>query len=387
MLLRSDAPFEGAAADEFARLLGPSSTNFEQADDRASRLQIAVDAFALRHQVAESLLRLLHVAVHHRVGASRWVELIDTPTKNIDVMTQTRSVLDAQDDGGTRLIRSVLVGLEDTSSVRFGSPGTPLEQEQSTEEPGSAADLVERAVAVHVSWINYAILLFTQKSPDLDSAHNKFKHGMGLRPQDDVLTTITSTPPNADGGIPISALTGEQAVQLFDGVTTEFLSRASRKHGLEVTQMAMKPVPTLVEAAAMAHTLGLLFHTAAVKHFADHQPREGRTIPPHPGLLIDGPLPGKQRPASSPFALRFPLTLPLRDGGSPDALLFWTSGDTQTLKFGERMRGVVIDDPVDDSEGTRCAVDEAFASGITKTNGDESAYAEDPDELNDAPGS
>jgi hypothetical protein len=146
---------------------------------------------------------------------------------------------------------------------------------------------------------------------------------------------------------PLSALTGDNAVGLFDGITTEFLARPDRKGGLEATQIAMMPAPTLVEAAAMAHTLALLFHTAAAKHFHDHEPHEGRTIPAHPGLLIDGPRPGTLRPLR-PFALRFPLTTPLRNPNSPEALLFWTNGHVNTLIFGERMHGRVVDDPVDD---------------------------------------
>ena len=174
-------------------------------------------------------------------------------------------------------------------------------------------------------------------------AHNKFKHGMGLRPQDDVLSVLMVTPPNPDGTVPLSAIKGDRAISLFDGVTTEFLSRASKKHGLEATQLAMNPVPTLVEAAAMAHTLALLFHNAAVKHFEGHAPREGRSAPGHPGVLVDGPVPGEQRPLR-PVALRFPLTTPVRSDAGPEAWMFWTNGDIQTLAFGERTTTIVVDD-------------------------------------------
>ena len=123
--------------------------------------------------------------------------------------------------------------------------------------------------------------------------------------------------------------------------------------------IAMVPAPTLVEAAAMAHTLALLFHTAAVKHFTDHAPIEGRKVPDHPGLLIDGPRVGTLRPLQ-PFAMRFPLTTPLRNPDSPEALLFWTNGDINTMTFGERMTGVVVDDdtqeqPPDPSDGPNTA--------------------------------
>lgn len=348
-LLSNDRPaLGGAAAEEFTRLLGPSSVHYADSDDRTAKLQVAVDAFALRHQVAESLLRLFHVALHHQAGRSHWVELIDTPTRTLDVIKENRIVLDAQDDDGLDLIRAALLPSEFTLSMdsksRFvTSIGSEFESEP---ERGSGADVIHQALDLHVTWINYAIRLFVQEDPDLDAAHNKFKHGMGLRPQDDVLSTMTLTPPNSDGSVPLSSLTGEQAVNLFDGITTEFLSRASRKHGLETTQIAMMPAPTLVEAAAMAHTLALLFHSAAIEHFADHEPHEGRTIPAHPGLLVDGPRPGMLRPVR-PFALRFPLTTPLRDNAGSEALLFWTDGQVNTMAFGERISGVVVEDPHD----------------------------------------
>lgn len=36
--------------------------------------------------------------------------------------------------------------------------------------------------------------------------------------------------------------------------------------------------------------------------------------------------------------MRFPLTLPLRDKAGPEALLFWTNGQVNTMVFGERVR-------------------------------------------------
>lgn len=357
--LLSDEPvtLRGPAAEEFSRLLGPSAMNYASVDDRVRELQVAVDAFALRHQVAETLVRFLHVVLHHAEDASHWVDLVDTPTQTIDVVKQNYETLAAAADGAG-LLRSVLLPAEfsvnvhpsqdrNTAAGSTASGSAVLRSSESVpaNTTGESDDeLVPRALAVHVGWINYAIALLGQKSPDLNAAHNKFKHGMGLRPQDDVLSTFTTTPPNPDGGVPLSALTGDQAFNLFDGITTEFLARRDKKHGLEITQIAMVPAPTLVEAASMAHTLALVFHSAAAKHFTEHAPVEGRKIPDHPGLLIDGPQAGTLRPLQ-PFALRFPLTTPLRNPDSPHALLFWTNGDINTMTFGERMTGVVVDDP------------------------------------------
>ena len=351
LLSEDPVTLSGPTAEEFSRLLGPSAVHYASVDDRVRKLQVAVDAFALRHQVAETLVRFLHIVLHHAEGASYWVDLIDTPTATIDIVKQNYETLAAATDG-EGLLRSLLLPAEfslnvDASQDANAAAGSP-ESESAESGPGNTAgetddDLVARALAVHVGWFDYAIALLGQKSPDLNAAHNKFKHGMGLRPQDDVLSTFTTTPPNSDGGVSLSALTGDQAINLFEGITTEFLARSDRKHGLEATQIAMMPAPTLAEAAAMAHTLALLFHTAAVKHFTDHAPIEGRRVPDHPGLLIDGPRAGTLRPLQ-PFAMRFPLTTPLRNPDSCEALLFWTNGDINTMTLGDRVTGVVVDD-------------------------------------------
>lgn len=324
----------GPIAEEFARLLGPASAHFTAAGDRARELQVAVDAFALRHHVAETLVRFLHVVLHHVEDSSWWVELIDTPLRNLDVIKQNHAVLEDSGDVD-QLLRSVLL-----------PPGATALVDPGPDSAHDDGDLIPRALATHIGWINYAIALLTQKSPDLDAAHNKLKHGMGLRPQDDLLMTFTTTPPNANGELPLSALTGDGAGEIFRGITAEFLARPGKNGGLEITQIAMNPAATLVEAAAMAHTTALLFHTAALKHFADHKPAEGRQVPDHPGFLLDGPLPGRLR-GVRPFALRFPLTTPLRDPSRPKAELYWTDGDVSTVTFGDRMTGVVVDDPAD----------------------------------------
>jgi hypothetical protein len=287
----------------------------------------------------------MHVVLHHCDGNSHWVELTDTPMKIAQVMQDNHAALAAEDVDTAAILRSILLPPE------FRAEGIArLAVAAPDGNQRSADELLEDGLSLHVAWVNYAIAIFAQESPDLDAAHNKFKHGMGLRPQDDVLSTLTLTPPNADGDVPLSALTGEGAINLFDGITTEFLARRNRKHGLEATQLAMLPAPTLVEAAAMAHTLALLFYTAAACHFGDHEPHEGRTIPEHPGLLVDGPQPGTLRPLR-PFAMRFPLTKPLRDPKNREALLFWTDGTVQTVAFGKRMQGKVVADPAVDQSG------------------------------------
>ena len=102
----------------------------------------------------------------------------------------------------------------------------------------------------------------------------------------------------------------------------------------------------------MAHTLALLFHIAAIKHFEDHAPREGEgQCPDIPACSsTDQCQAGCAMGGHLPYG--FPLTTPLREGAGSDAWLFWTNGEVQTLQFGERITAVVVDDTSDhDSEG------------------------------------
>lgn len=349
-LLSDEQPVgKGPLSGEFSRLLGPSARLYLERDAQSAATRVALDAFALRHHVAESLVRLLYVLLHHAPGQSRWVELVDAPLRNRDVLRANSAVLKAQDDSGKAMLTAALRGSAPAgnrlSAAQSGVDSSDVEGIQHPSEHEWAQSL-----DTHLSWLNYAIALLTQPSPDLNAAHNKFKHGMGIRPQHDVLTTLMLDPPNPDGSVNLSSMLGQRAMTIFDGVTVEYLSRASRRSGLEATQLSMSPAPTLVETAAMAHTLSLLFHNAAVSHFVGRAPRAGRTIPSHPGILVNGPRPGRMR-GRRPFALRFPLTTPVREGGDGLAEMFWTDGTVNTLSFGERTTATIVDGTSDSGDG------------------------------------
>jgi len=341
-LLSDEEPIgQGPLSDEFSRLLGPSSRLYLERDAPSAAIRVALDAFSLRHHVAESLVRFLHVLLHHKPGQSKWVELIDAPHLTLDVLRANSTVLNAQDDSGKAMLKAALRG-----SALAGNGFAAAQEADASSDIAESQEPSEhewmQSLDTHLSWLNYAIALLTQPSPDLNAAHNKFKHGMGVRPQDDVLTTLMLDPPNPDGSVNLSSMVGERAIAIFDGVTVEYLSRASRRSGLEATQISMSPGPTLVETAAMAHTLSLLFHNAAVRNFVGRAPRAGRAIPAHPGILVNGPRPGQMR-GRRPFALRFPLTTPVREGGDGLAEMFWTDGTVNALSFGERTTATIVD--------------------------------------------
>jgi hypothetical protein len=109
-LLTENAPASrGDVSEDFIRLLGPSAARYGSVDERVSKLQVAIDAFALRHQVAETLLRFLHVVLHHQGGDSHWVELTDTPIRTRDVYKENHATLTAEGTDGEALLRAVLL--------------------------------------------------------------------------------------------------------------------------------------------------------------------------------------------------------------------------------------------------------------------------------------
>lgn len=318
--------FSGPLAARVQELLGPASALLTNVDARVVQMQVAIEALAVRHQIAEALLRLIHAVLHAPRSDDRsvWVALTDTPTRMRDVIEQNRETLGESAEEAYRRMADLLLPLD----------------------TGTDAASIEESREIHVEWINFAIALMLQRNPDLNAAHNKFKHGLAVRAQDDLLLAVSKAAPTPDGTIEASALNGPDTARLLDGVTLELLARQPKKkgqaHGLELTQMQTDPAATIAEAGALMLTHALLFHQAAAVHFASRSVPRGRQAPPFPGRFDGGPRPGKSR-AHRPFALRFSLSLPVADGGSAKPELFWTDGARQELVFGARQQVRVID--------------------------------------------
>lgn len=150
---------------------------------------------------------------------------------------------------------------------------------------------------------------------NLNAAHNKVKHGLAVRSRGDLRMTFTTQPPYADGTIPLSALTGPNALDVFDSVVLDYLSRPpkeqGRKQGLEVSTLRLNPATLLPETWMMAVTHAAMFHIAATRHVEDR----GITIAPYPTLHL-GPTP-EQLLGNAVVGMRHPVTTP-PDGGEPN---------------------------------------------------------------------
>jgi len=203
-------------------------------------------------------------------------------------------------------------------------------------------------VNVLLSWLEYAISLLTPGDIDLQAAHNKVKHGLAVRARADMRVTFTKQGPNDAGEVPLSALTGEGAADVFDQPVLELLARAPkverRQGGLEVTQVRIKPSAVLAETFMMAMAHGALFHVAAFEHFTDHEdPREHHRVPAHPGWPVGGPRP-EHIDLHAPVGMRHPLTeSACGPPARPMGIGFRDSFVPLEVNYRERQRGRVVD--------------------------------------------
>lgn len=283
----------------FSRLLGQPMGFIPETLPSSIATQVATDAYALRHHAAESLVRLT-AALSQRRSAGKscvWETLSTGPNQLGQVVDQIRE--------------------------SFSSAEAPMQfarlvvQEQDLQS--GMTDQLASASNVFADWLNFAIALLVGHELQLNAAHNKVKHGLSVRARDDLKVTFATTPPNADGTIPVGALTGPDAVDIFDCPVIEVLAQAPRvdghSQGLELTQLRVDVPAVLAETYMIAWAHGAMFHVAAAKHFAGRShPPKYLTAPAHPGYPVGGPHPDHVS-GKAPVGMRFPLTTP--PGGEP----------------------------------------------------------------------
>lgn len=165
--------------------------------------------------------------------------------------------------------------------------------------------------------------------------------------RNDYLVTFASKGPNQSGEMPLSALTGEGAANLFDRTVLQFLAqRNPRKQGheLESTTLQIIPEVLLAQAALIAHTYGAMFCVAAHRHFQSRNDIDNSRNASYPALLLGGPLPEHITGSKEVLAMRQPLTYK-RDGTKPrDGAIFFGDGSWQTIKVtGPAMPGRVVE--------------------------------------------
>lgn len=295
--------------------------------------QVAVDAFALRHHLAEALLRLfIACADAYEAEAddggtpmSLWARLTDDRERSVeDLLKRVRHVGKSMaDDTFSKLV------------LPFGLAVTE--------------DVGPRAVATvetFASWLEYAHDLLRPSEIDTTSAHNKVKHGLAVRGRSDLKLSFSTIPPDADGNVGLWAFADGNVVDLFDRSVLEFLARPPKKNkvrqGLELTQLKLDYRVILSEAAMLAFVHGALFNVAACRHFAGRTMPNTLSIAKHPGLVSEVPKPYF---AGHQVGLRYPITTAEDGRTARPAGIAHQNGMWQTLTFtGEKTTGRVVDD-------------------------------------------
>lgn len=263
--------------------------------------QIAADALALRHHVAEALVRLAAARLTPPSTTGPrclWVDLSRSEQHLRDVEARL-SAGAREPDAQVRAMRAFL-------------PRWVIEQ-------AATAPGVDDALGVFLMWLSYARHLLRDRLIDVPAAHNKAKHGLAVRARADFLSQALTTPPSPEGTIPASVLNGPATVKLIDQPLLEVLADAPKvdKHrqGLELTQLRLKPSALLADAYMLAWVHGALFHVAAAEHFADRTDTDEALCPPaFPGLPVGGPKP-EHIDAEALIGMRWTLTNP--PGGGP----------------------------------------------------------------------
>ena len=192
-------------------------------------------------------------------------------------------------------------------------------------------------------WIARAIHLVSSGQLDLNAANNKIKHGITARPEDKMRVTLMTQPPNDDGSVRLSALTGDTSFELIDTIALEYISRppkapGSEPFGYERTLLRADAPAVLAEAWILALIHGAIFHTAAYRHHGDETPPH---VAQHPGLPL-APRPEQVR-GHHVVGLRFPVTTSASGQVHRPAGMLLTDGTFQSLAMGPRTRAVIVE--------------------------------------------
>lgn len=317
LLLREPTPIDyavGLAADLRQFGLDPDALATTQPSARERETQRALDAFALRHHLAESLVRLVRAVLE--VGEDRdkslWATMAEDRSYGADLVGP---LLRAQEEG-------VPAGL-------FLTPGLVEHL-----RVGGSPD-VGPALQMHWHWVRRAVDLLVSVGLDSNVGNNKLKHGLAVRARDDRRVDYTTTPPNEDGTVDLSAL--QAAVPLVAAVSLEFLERVPSKlpHGgsWEVTVLNLRPAELLAECLQLCIVWASVFTAAAAWRIGDEGPSEPERV-----LLTSGPSSEPMRRES--VGMRQGLTS-ARDGTPPrpltmevrdELITFVTAGPGQRVR-------------------------------------------------------
>lgn len=283
-------------------------------------LQVAVDALALRHHVAEALTRFLHAVLvaTPRPGDAPcvWLSVADGPKNMIDVITANRDAINADRGRLASALFPTATVIEGPTHVAFSTA---------------------------IAWLNHAVKLLTDDELSINAANNKVKHGLAVSARGDVRIDLLVDAPVHDGKLPLSAFGEGRSVPIFDRPMLTYLNRLPARlgQGIEAVSLRVEVPVVLAEAWMLANVYGALFHIAAKKHFGGTLPESAAPYP----RMVAGRLPADVL-ANRPMGYRLAVTLPPDPARAPrPSGLFLSDGFIPiTIDHASKTGAVIVDD-------------------------------------------
>jgi hypothetical protein len=281
-----------ALETEFRGLLHEIRFGPDLEDTERRRRATVIEAIALRHHVAETVLRLFKVLSDPACHCP-WFHMADD--KEQDSLSKLyRRILD-QDPAGERLAKEV-------REVAFPSQVAEARMGPETNVEGFATAIEK--------WIIHAAWLLSEAGMDMGPAHNQVKHGLGIIPTEnlridivkEVVDPLHPTVEELSNGLP-----------LINSASVQYLQRHRPNKGYEfgwsVRLENADPALALAEAYMEIITLRVLWRAAKVKYAPWLVEPEGEQIE-----YWEHPLPSDlmSRTKANLFRMEMPLIMPVQ---------------------------------------------------------------------------
>lgn len=291
-----ESDLKGELAEEYRGALGIAASDLPVVDERARTLQVCLDAFALRHHVAETLVRFIVAVLDAKATtdgtACLWYHASVSPTQFDQLLNRHRAITTRKDVAN--VVLDLFLPAEARASIATDAH-------------------LQQAMDVMVEWIDRAYFLLSRSDLNLTGVANKIKHGLVTRARDDHRIDLHLTrPPVVNGTVPVSVLNGPDVRRLLDVPAVETIGRATAKEALEQTVLTLRPAKLLAEAHMIAVAHASAWHVAAVTHLGD---RDAYVPAPYPKLSL-GPTPAQVH-QNALVGSRRPVTF-RKDGAATD---------------------------------------------------------------------
>jgi hypothetical protein len=321
-LLREPTPIdyrEALAAQVTGYGLDERMLSTTEPTEAERELQRALDAFTLRHHLAESLVRIVHAVLTgwKTSGASIWASLASSRDSGHKLVKELRA-FEAQGE----IPANLFMPAADVRALPSDPP----------------SDVVA-AVRMHWQWVQRAMHLLVSEGLDANVGNNKLKHGLAVRPHNELRVSFMTGPQEFDGNIRLSAI--KSGFSIVDARAIEFLERLPPRHehagSWEVTVLNLRPAPLIAEALVLSTVWASVFASAAADRFVG--PDEAR--PRHPGLVLGPPPDAIVREV---IGYRQALTISTKSGTSRGLAVETPKGIVGLTQTGPGTNGIIVDD-------------------------------------------